>query len=67
MSEIKKQRALCSQASEEWDEVQQTNLRGAFLCYKYGAKEIIAGGHPGGRIIGASLYAGKQGASRPED
>ncbi|KAE9397625.1 NAD(P)-binding protein [Gymnopus androsaceus JB14] len=46
---------------EEWDKVQQINLRGPFLCYKYGAKEIIASGRPRGRIIGASSVAGKRG------
>ncbi|KAE9401233.1 putative short chain oxidoreductase [Gymnopus androsaceus JB14] len=48
---------------DEWDEVQRVNLRGAFLCYKYGAKEIVATGRPGGRIIGASSAWGRQGTS----
>ncbi|KAE9384268.1 NAD(P)-binding protein [Gymnopus androsaceus JB14] len=37
---------------EEWDKVQQIDLRGPFLCYKYGAS-----GCPRGRIIGASSVA----------
>ena len=33
---------ILSEATEDWDTVQRVNLRGTFLCYKYGAKEIIA-------------------------
>lgn len=36
------------------------NARGVFLCYKYAAQAMIARGK-GGRIIGASSLAGKQG------
>ena len=36
------------------------NARGPFLCYKYAAEQMIKQGH-GGRIIGASSVAGKQG------
>ncbi|KAE9403223.1 NAD(P)-binding protein [Gymnopus androsaceus JB14] len=46
---------------EEFEQVLRVNLLGVFLCYKYGAKAIIASGRPGGRIIGASSFAGKQG------
>ncbi len=36
------------------------NSRGTFLCYKYAAKQMVDQGS-GGRIIGASSLAGKQG------
>lgn len=36
------------------------NARGAFLCYKYAAAQMITQGR-GGRIIGASSAAGKLG------
>ncbi|KAE9401209.1 NAD-binding protein, partial [Gymnopus androsaceus JB14] len=51
---------LVSISGNEWDDLFRVNVRGVFLCYKYGAREIIAGGR-GGRIIGASSLAGKQG------
>ncbi|KAF5349140.1 hypothetical protein D9756_009479 [Leucocoprinus leucothites] len=43
---------------EEWDRIFRINARGAFLSYKYAAKQMIAQGR-GGRIIGASSGAGK--------
>ncbi|KIK58981.1 hypothetical protein GYMLUDRAFT_45011 [Collybiopsis luxurians FD-317 M1] len=46
---------------EEWDKVQQINIRGVFMCYKWAAKDMIDRGR-GGRIIGASSLAGKQGS-----
>ncbi|KAF9441594.1 putative acetoin reductase [Macrolepiota fuliginosa MF-IS2] len=52
---------LTESSSEEiWDQVMGINARGTFLCYKYAAKAMIAQGR-GGRIIGASSVAGKQG------
>ncbi len=48
-------------SSEEWDRIAAVNGRGTFLCYKYAAKQMIDQGH-GGRIIGATSLAGKQGA-----
>ncbi|KAE9403175.1 acetoin reductase family protein, partial [Gymnopus androsaceus JB14] len=45
---------------EEFEQVLRINLRGCFLCYKYGGKEIIATGRPGGRLIGSSSVVGKQ-------
>ncbi|KAF7430241.1 hypothetical protein PC9H_005943 [Pleurotus ostreatus] len=48
--------------AEDWDEVQAVNGRGTFLCYKYAAKQMVDQGR-GGRIIGASSLAGKQGWS----
>ncbi|KAJ6606855.1 acetoin reductase family protein [Mycena sp. CBHHK59/15] len=46
--------------SEEWDRVMNVNARGSFLCYKYAGMQMIKQGR-GGRIIGASSIAGKQG------
>ncbi|KAJ7917128.1 hypothetical protein B0H13DRAFT_2322736 [Mycena leptocephala] len=46
--------------SEEWDRVMDTNARGTFLCYKYAGIQMVKQGR-GGRIIGASSIAGKQG------
>jgi NAD(P)-dependent dehydrogenase (short-subunit alcohol dehydrogenase family) len=48
-------------SSEEWDRVMNINGRGVFLCYKYAAIQMIKQGR-GGRIIGASSVAGKQGS-----
>jgi NAD(P)-dependent dehydrogenase (short-subunit alcohol dehydrogenase family) len=36
------------------------NTRGLFLCYRHAAKQMIKQGR-GGRIIGATSSAGKQG------
>ncbi|KAF9459840.1 hypothetical protein BDZ94DRAFT_1300250 [Collybia nuda] len=47
-------------SDSEWDRVLATNARSAFLCYKYAGKQMISQGR-GGRIIGASSVAGKQG------
>ena len=35
---------------QEWDRVLDTNLKGAFLCLKYEARAMLAGGH-GGAIV----------------
>ncbi|KAF9027327.1 short chain oxidoreductase [Hymenopellis radicata] len=43
-----------------WDWLFATNLRSMMLCYKYAAVQMIEQGR-GGRIIGASSLAGKQG------
>ncbi|KAF9459800.1 short chain oxidoreductase [Collybia nuda] len=45
---------------EDWDRIFSINSRGVFLCYKYAAQQMIKQGR-GGRIIGASSIAGKQG------
>lgn len=45
---------------EVWDQIMSINARGVFLCYKYAAEVMINQGK-GGRIIGASSVAGKQG------
>ncbi|KAL0958475.1 hypothetical protein HGRIS_000614 [Hohenbuehelia grisea] len=57
---ICKPRALVDISSDEWDKIFSTNARGVFLSYKYAALQMIAQGK-GGRIIGASSVAGKQG------
>ncbi|KAJ6564649.1 hypothetical protein B0H19DRAFT_942453 [Mycena capillaripes] len=44
----------------EWDGVMNINGRGPFLCYKYAGIQMVKQGR-GGRIIGASSFAGKQG------
>ncbi|KAJ6606867.1 NAD-binding protein [Mycena sp. CBHHK59/15] len=49
-----------SVSAEEWDLVMGVNARGNFLCYKYAGIQMIKQGR-GGRIIGASSIAGKQG------
>ncbi|PBK62212.1 acetoin reductase family protein [Armillaria solidipes] len=45
---------------EQWDRTFAINTRGVFLCYQYAAKQMIKQGR-GGRIIGCSSSAGKQG------
>ncbi|KAJ4476797.1 hypothetical protein C8R41DRAFT_773305, partial [Lentinula lateritia] len=53
--------APLSLSEKQWDEVLRINTKGVFFCYKYAAKQMVAQGRPGGRIIGASSFAGKQG------
>ncbi|KAF8176334.1 hypothetical protein K438DRAFT_1908696 [Mycena galopus ATCC 62051] len=48
-------------SAEQWDHVMAVNGRGPFFCYKYAGIQMIKQGR-GGRIIGASSVAGKQGA-----
>lgn len=43
-------------AEEVWDRIIEINLKGAFLCCKYGIPELIKGG--GGSIINTSSVAG---------
>ncbi|KAF7377403.1 hypothetical protein MSAN_00161900 [Mycena sanguinolenta] len=47
-------------SADEWDKAMNVNARGTFLCYKYAGIQMIKQGR-GGRIIGASSTAGKQG------
>ncbi|KAJ7224625.1 acetoin reductase family protein [Mycena pura] len=51
---------LTELSAEQWDQVLNVNARGTFLCYKYAGIQMIKQGR-GGRIIGASSLAGKQG------
>lgn len=44
---------LLDTTSAQWDALQQTNLRGAFLCLREAAKRMRAGGR-GGRIVNVS-------------
>ena len=53
-------RAYLTVSIDDWDRTFSINVRGVFLCYQYAAKQMVAQGR-GGRIIGASLLAGKQG------
>ena len=46
--------------SELFDRTIAINLRGAMLCYKYAAQQMVKQGR-GGRIIGASSVAGREG------
>jgi len=45
---------------DEWDQLFAVNCRGLFLCYKYAGIQMIKQGR-GGRIIGASSVAGREG------
>jgi len=45
---------------EQLDAINAVNIRGTFICYKYAALQMIKQGN-GGRLIGASSSAGKQG------
>ncbi|KAG6882279.1 hypothetical protein C0993_011279, partial [Termitomyces sp. T159_Od127] len=47
---------------EDWDKQLAVNVKGTFFCYKYAGAQMIAQGR-GGRIIGASSLAGKQGSA----
>ncbi|KAH9841724.1 uncharacterized protein C8Q71DRAFT_738489 [Rhodofomes roseus] len=53
---------LVDSTTEEWDKIMAINLRGTMLSYKYAAMQMIQQGR-GGRIIGASSSAGKQGCN----
>jgi len=45
---------------ENFDLLMAVNVRGTMLCYKHAGKQMVSQGR-GGRIIGASSVAGKQG------
>ncbi|KAF8993611.1 hypothetical protein BDQ17DRAFT_1431588 [Cyathus striatus] len=51
---------LIAATVDQMDRSYSVNIRGVFLCYKYAANQMIKQGR-GGRIIGASSLAGKQG------
>ncbi|KAK0203855.1 acetoin reductase family protein [Desarmillaria ectypa] len=53
-------RSIMDTSTEDWNRIFTVNGQGTFLCYKYAAKQMIKQGH-GGRIVGASSIAGKQG------
>ncbi|KAF7324685.1 NAD-binding protein [Mycena kentingensis (nom. inval.)] len=53
--------SILDMSVEDFDAVLATNARGAFLCYKYAAAQMIKQG-VGGRIIGASSMLGKKAA-----
>ncbi|KAJ7822908.1 hypothetical protein B0H14DRAFT_3111047 [Mycena olivaceomarginata] len=55
--------SLLDISPEEWDRTFDINVRGVFLCYQYAARQMILQGR-GGRIIGATSGAGKQGMTR---
>ncbi|KAK0439421.1 acetoin reductase family protein [Armillaria borealis] len=55
-------RSIVDTSTEDWNRIFTVNGLGTFLCYKYAAKQMIKQGH-GGRIVGASSIAGKQGYS----
>ncbi|KAJ7267173.1 NAD-binding protein [Mycena rebaudengoi] len=52
--------AIVDASVEEWERLMSVNARGTFLCYKYAGAQMIKQGR-GGRIIGCSSLAGKQG------
>ncbi|TFK66468.1 NAD-binding protein [Pluteus cervinus] len=52
--------SILETTAEEWDRHFAINAKGTFFCYKHAAKQMIKQGR-GGRIIGASSAAGKQG------
>lgn len=47
-------------SSTDFQRILDVNVIGTYLCYKYAAQQMIQQGR-GGRIIGASSLAGKQG------
>jgi NAD(P)-dependent dehydrogenase (short-subunit alcohol dehydrogenase family) len=51
---------LLETEESEWDAVMDVNLKGAFLCTKYAARQMIAQGN-GGRIINIASQAAKSG------
>ncbi|KAF8960439.1 NAD-binding protein [Flammula alnicola] len=51
---------LFETTTEEFHRLYSVNVDGVFFCYKYAASQMIKQGR-GGRIIGASSIAGKQG------
>ncbi|KAF7342971.1 L-2,3-butanediol dehydrogenase [Mycena venus] len=62
----KRAASLLDVSPAEWDRTFEINVRGMFLCYQYAAKQMILQGR-GGRIIGATSGAGKQGNAMMPD
>jgi len=52
--------SITETTAKDWDHQFAVNVRGTFLCFKYAAKQMLVQGR-GGRILGASSLAGKQG------
>lgn len=50
-------------AEEDWDRVQNVNVKGVFLCCQAVARHLIAQG-TGGKIINISSVTGKRGSAR---
>ena len=50
-------------AEEDWDRVQNVNVKGVFLCCQAVARQLIAQG-TGGKIINISSVTGKRGSAR---
>ncbi|MDE0637733.1 MAG: 3-oxoacyl-ACP reductase FabG [Candidatus Poribacteria bacterium] len=50
-------------AEEDWDRVQNVNVKGVFLCCQAVARHLIAQG-TGGKIINISSITGKRGSAR---
>ena len=48
---------------EDWDRVQQVNVKGVFLCSQAVARHLVAQG-TGGKIINMSSVTGKRGSAR---
>jgi NAD(P)-dependent dehydrogenase (short-subunit alcohol dehydrogenase family) len=46
---------------QEWDRVLDTNLKGTFLCLKYEARAMLAGGHGGAIVNVGSVNSGQIG------
>ncbi|TFY78194.1 hypothetical protein EWM64_g5821 [Hericium alpestre] len=51
---------LLEMSVQDMDQLHSVNVRGLMLCYKHAATQMIGQGH-GGRIIGATSVAGRQG------
>ena len=54
-------KSICIATIEDFHKVININLLGVTLCFQYAARQMIKQGR-GGRIIGASSGAGKQGS-----
>jgi NAD(P)-dependent dehydrogenase (short-subunit alcohol dehydrogenase family) len=50
-------------AEEDWDRVQNVNVKGVFLCCRAVARHLVAQG-TGGKIINISSVTGKRGSAR---
>lgn len=55
--------AIQDEVEADWDKLMSINLRGAMLCFKYAAQQMISQGK-GGCIIAASSIAGRRGQAQ---